>query len=178
MRKIRSKKVLYFMILFFCSSLLIFLHGSSLVHASEEDELKHVLFISSYSESFMSVPDQIAGIKSVFDGTNIILEIEYMDTRRLNQEENIDVFYESLSYKLDNLPKYDAVIVGDDAALQFALDYQDELFDQIPIVFLGINDAERAEIADSNPYMAGSMEHISVADNIALAQKLNPSAKK
>ncbi len=178
MRKIRSKKVLYFMILFFCSSLLIFLHGSSLVHASEEDELKHVLFISSYSESFMSVPDQIAGIKSVFDGTNIILEIEYMDTRRLNQEENIDVFYESLSYKLDNLPKYDAVIVGDDAALQFALDYQDELFDQIPIIFLGINDAERAEIADSNPYMAGSMEHISVADNIALAQKLNPSAKK
>ena len=33
----------------------------------QAEDAKFVLFISSYSESFVSVPAQIAGIQSVFD---------------------------------------------------------------------------------------------------------------
>lgn len=33
----------------------------------QAEDAKSVLFISSYSESFVSVPAQIAGIQSVFD---------------------------------------------------------------------------------------------------------------
>lgn len=72
-----------------------------LVRAAEE---KTVLFISSYSESFVSVPAQIAGIQSVFDEQKINLEIEYMDTKRLDTPENKQVFYQSLKLKLAQLP--------------------------------------------------------------------------
>jgi len=139
-------------------------------------DAKNVLFISSYTESFASVPDQIEGLKSGFLGENINLEIEYMDTKRMGVAENILQFHDYLKYKLENLPAYDAIIVGDDAALQFAMDYQEELFPNIPIVFLGINDVDRARKADSTPYMAGSTEETSIEANIELAYKLNPQA--
>lgn len=146
-------------------------------YASEGEE-KNVLFISSYSENFITVPDQIKGIQSVFQTKNVNLSIEYMDTKKYCSEENIRNFYTGLKYKLENGDKYDAVIVGDDAALQFAMDYQEELFFKIPIIFFGINDKERAETANRNPYMAGSIEETSLVENIKIATDFNPKAKK
>ncbi|PKM51450.1 MAG: diguanylate cyclase [Firmicutes bacterium HGW-Firmicutes-7] len=142
-----------------------------------EDE-KNVLFISSYSESFATVPDQIKGLHSVFDKQKVVLDIEYMDTKRFDTDVNKGLFYKMLKYKLDNLPPYDAIIVGDDNALQFAMDYQEELFNEIPIVFLGINDRERAEKANANKYMTGLIEEMSLVENIEIAYQFNPKAKR
>ena len=146
-----------------------------LVRAAEE---KTVLFISSYSESFVSVPVQIAGIQSVFDEQQINLEIEYMDTKRLDTPENKQVFYQSLKFKLTQLAPYDAVIVGDDNALQFAIDHQSELFPKIPIVFLGVNDEIRARQAAANPFITGIIERISIKETLAIARVFNPEATK
>lgn len=148
--------------------------------SEDEQELKgrHILFISSYSESFVTVPDQIRGMQSVLEAQGASLDLEYMDTKRFSAEENIDYFHISLSYKLKNLPAYDAVIVGDDAALQFAMDYQEELFAGVPVIFFGINDKERAKRADANPYMAGSIEETSLIENIAIACRFNPKATR
>ncbi len=143
-----------------------------------EEDKKDVLFISSYSESFLTVPEQIKGIQSVFNGTDVKLEIEYMDTKRIDTIENRKLFHNLLKYKLESLPPYDAVIVGDDNALQFALAYQEELFPGIPIVFLGVNDKQRAENACENPNITGIMEETSVRDNIAIAYQFNPDAKR
>ncbi|NTV79052.1 MAG: hypothetical protein HGA25_07950 [Clostridiales bacterium] len=99
-----------------------------MVKAAEEATERRILFISSYSESFITVPAQIKGLESVFVEKNVKLEIEYMDTKRFTAPENIQNFYESIKYKINNGPQYDAIIVADDAALQFALDYQEELF--------------------------------------------------
>ena len=41
----------------------------------------NVLFISSYSESFITVPDQIAGLREGFKDINVNLDIEFMDSR-------------------------------------------------------------------------------------------------
>jgi diguanylate cyclase (GGDEF)-like protein len=139
---------------------------------------KRVLFISSYSESFITVPDQIQGLQYVLHNHGATLDIEYMDTKRLSTEENIQNFYHSLKYKLDKLPVYDAIIVGDDAALQFALDYQEDLFHGIPIVFFGINDKERAQEANARSNMAGSIEETSLIENIEIARRFNPDATK
>lgn len=144
----------------------------------QAEDTKSVLFISSYSESFVSVPDQIAGIQSVFDEQQIALEIEYMDTKRLDTPENKQVFYQSLKFKLAQLPPYDAVIVGDDNALQFAYDYQAELFPQIPIVFLGVNDETRARQAAADPYITGIIERISIKETLAIARVFNPQATR
>lgn len=155
--------------------LTILLSAAFFVRAEDD---KSVLFISSYSQSFVSVPDQIAGIQAVFDEKKINLEIEYMDTKRLDTPENKAVFYESLKFKLANLPPYDAVIVGDDNALQFAMEHQAELFPQIPIIFLGVNDENRAIQAGKDPFIAGNTEKISIKETLEIAQVFNPQATR
>ena len=172
-----EKKCFKYKLLLIGFIILVFFIKSNKVDASQDEE-KNVLFISSYSESFITVPDQIIGLQKVFNQNNVNLEIEYMDTKRYSSDENIKNFYTSLEFKLKNSPTYDAVIVGDDAALQFAIDYQDKLFSELPIVFIGINDRERAVKAASNPYITGIFEEVALADNIKLARHFNPEATK
>ncbi len=152
--------------------------SEKVTEASSSLEKKRILFISSYSESFITVPDQIIGLQNVFHTHGAKLDIEYMDTKRISTKENIQNFYQSLKYKLGKLPTYDAIVVGDDAALQFAMDYQEELFQGIPIVFFGINDKERARTADAKANMAGSIEETSLVQNIEIALRFHPEAKK
>ncbi|MEM1483744.1 ABC transporter substrate binding protein [Oscillospiraceae bacterium PP1C4] len=152
-----------------CISLQLPVHGH---------KLKKVLFISAYTESFLTVPEQIKGMHSVFDEHGVILDIEYMDTKRYDTQENRRLFFQLLKYKLANTEPYDAVIAGDDNALQFVIDYQQEMFFEIPIVFLGVNDSFRAHQAAKNQYITGIIEEQSIKENIETAYRLNPSAKK
>lgn len=158
--------------------LIIFVVLSSTAFAKKDISEARVLFISSYSEAFNSVPEQISGLKEVFDGNKITMDIEYMDAKRFDQPEDIELFYSLLAYKMNKLKPYDIIVVGDDNALQFALDYQEELFANIPIVFLGINDFNRANLAVERGNITGVIEKTPLAENIELALMLNPKATK
>lgn len=137
----------------------------------------HVLYISSYNENFESVPLQLEGIKSILEPQDITVDAEYMDTKRFETVENELLFYNMLQYKLTHLLSYDAIIVGDDAALQFAMKYQNDLFPSTPIVFLGVNNIPRALRANENPYITGIIEEMYLKDNINFALTINPDAK-
>lgn len=141
------------------------------------DAEKRVLFISSYSYAWEQVQMQIDGIQAGL-GDDVILDYEFMDTKRVNTEESLQLFYEGLAYRLSMVAPYDAVILGDDAALKFAMKYQDELFAGIPMVFEGVNDEELAMEAVANPMIAGVLERLSVEKNIELGLKINPKAKR
>ncbi len=145
---------------------------------NSETYKKRVLFISSYSENFASVPQQKLGLKSVFDKEKVILDMEYMDTKRFDNKESEKVFYDYIKYKINNLPSYDAIIVGDDSALNFSLKYREELFSEKPIIFLGINDIELAVKASKDKYITGVIDETSIKDNIEIALKLHPKTKK
>ena len=145
--------------------------------AKAAQDNRDVLFISSYSESYESVPQQLKGIQSALE-KDVILEIEYMDTKRFDTAENKRLFYEHLSYKLKNLPPYEAIIVGDDNALEFVMAYHDELFPNIPVVFFGINDWERAKKAAALPLFTGMVEKFSMDETIRIAKTFNPDATK
>lgn len=172
----RVRKIILFIIIGFMGIGLVTTKPISADEILDKDY--QVLFISSYSESFMSVPDQITGIQSGFMGKNIEMDIEYMDTKQFPEEENIQNFYETLKYKLEHSQTYDTVIVGDDVALQFAMDYQQDLFDGIPIVFFGINDLNRATDAYENDGMTGIAEVTSYTETISIAHKFNQKATK
>ena len=68
-----------------------------------------------------------------------LLIYKFMDTKNSTSEESAQLFYQSLKQYLQEVPAFDALIVGDDAALQFAMAYQEELFHGIPIAFEGVN---------------------------------------
>lgn len=157
---------------------LFFYREDSSFAVKDYPSVKHVLFISSYSESFETLDSQKAGIRRAFEGSNIQLDIEYMDMKRFDNKENEDLFYQSLKYKLHNFQRYDAVLLGDDAALEFAETYQQELFAGIPMVFFCINNAEHAVRAGENPYITGAVEEQYLKDTLDLAMKFQPEATK
>lgn len=153
--------------------------GTSVNAAADTPEpvTGRVLFISSYSYSWDTVQMQLEGIETGL-GEDVTLDFEYMDTKRVDDDTSRELFYEYLQYRMSKVEPYDVVIVGDDAALSFVMDYREELFDGIPIVFEGVNEEELAREAAQLPQVTGVIEKLSVENTINLALALNPDAER
>ncbi len=142
------------------------------------DADRHVLFISSYHDTFATVVPQRRGLQQVFSKHNVSMDIEYMDTKNYDTRENEKLFYQMMRYKLANHNPYDAIIIGDDAALHFAEKYQQELFPETPIVFLGINDRGYGEKMAENPWMTGSLERYYMNETLDLMLRVKPGIRR
>lgn len=172
-RVLLGKRTIGFLIFLF-----LFLGGNAwiLMAAQTEDERPgRVLFISSYSYAWETVPQQIEGIQEAL-GSDVVLDYQFMDTKNLDTEESGRLFYESIRYYLQNVPEYDVVIVGDDAAFNFALEYQQELFAETPIIFEGVNNVEKAVAVSEDAYVTGVIESLSYGNTITLATQMYPQA--
>ena len=153
--------------------LIVFLNIMPL-QAKEE---KRVLFISSYSYAWESVPCQIDGILSSLD-VSVSLDIEYMDMKRFNDETTKQYFYEQLKYKLEHCAPYDVIITGDDPALNFVMEHRQDMFKDIPVVFEGVNNIETAKKASQDELTTGVVEELSYKDNIRFSRQIFPHAKR
>lgn len=136
-----------------------------------------ILFISSYSYGWNTVQLQIEGIKDGL-GENIVIDYEFMDTKRVNDEISSRQFYEGIRYRLSKVEPYDVIITGDDAAFNFALDYREELFKDVPIVFEGVNNVELAMEMSEDSLITGVIEKLSFEKNIDFALSMFPEARK
>ncbi len=145
-----------------------------LLHAQQEN---HVLFISSYHSGFPSFFHQVDGLREVFSDQNISLDIQFMDMKRFPDDNNLERFSQNLSDHLSRLNLYDLLIVGDDYAFNFALLEQHGLLQNIPIVFLGVNNIEKALAQDSNPRMTGVIEHVSMKETIEAILSLHQNTE-
>lgn len=141
----------------------------------EAMDSKNILFVSSYHAGFDTVPEQIRGIQTALIDKGVMLDIEFMDTKRYPTEENYTHFLTSLQYKIDQGLKYDVILIGDDNGLQFFMDHP-ELYPDTPKVFFCINDFERAALADGLHNVTGIVEAISIKENMELAKTLLPEA--
>ena len=145
------------------------------ISAAAPDDEYRILFLSSYSYGWDTVQIQIEGIKKGITD-DVVLDYEFMDTKRFPGKESIDVFYEGLSYRMSHAAPYDALIVGDDAALHFAIEHRDDLFRYMPIIFEGVNDIEYAKEVSEDPLITGVVEDLSITSNIDFGLKLYPDA--
>ena len=90
---------------FFLSFILTFSLMSSThfdISAAAPDDEYRILFLSSYSYGWDTVQIQIEGIKNGITD-DVVLDYEFMDTKRFPGKESIDVFYEGLSYRMSHL---------------------------------------------------------------------------
>ena len=147
------------------------------ISAAAPDDEYRILFLSSYSYGWDTVQIQIEGIKKGITD-DVVLDYEFMDTKRFPGKESIDVFYEGLSYRMSHAAPYDALIVGDDAALHFAIEHRDDLFRDMPIIFEGVNDIEYAKEVSEDPLITGVVEDLSITSNIDFGLKLYPDARE
>lgn len=160
---------------FFISSVLfvIIVLFTNIVYAEKNEKEKlEVLFISSYSLNFISFEDQVQGIREGLNN-NANIKIEYMNSSNIDLEENELRFYDLVKMNLENYNNYDAIIVGDDEALEFTLKYREDIFKGIPIVFLGIQRTDLIRKAFEFEGISGVRELESVEENIDLIKKLH-----
>ena len=154
---------------------ILWLFPKTTTKAGEYD--KRILFISSYSLSWSCVQNQIVGLEETLDSSATV-DYEFMDTRRVYDKTSVSLFYSGLKYRLEKQNPYDIIVLGDDAALDFAMEYQNELFPEIPMLFLGVNNEALAEEALTNPYIAGMAQTVFPEENIAWGLAMKPHAQK
>lgn len=160
--------------LFVFFAVMFVLAGKSSAYAEDE---KRVLFISSYSLAWETVPQQIDGILEKL-GDDTLVDYQFMDMKNVNTDEAKELFYERVAYTMQHQKPYDVLIVGDDAAFDFALDHREELFSGMPIIFEGVENVEKAEKAAKDPLISGVIERLPYEETIALAKEIYPQAGK
>ena len=148
-------------------------------YGAQTAEKKHprVLFLSAYAYDWDSVPDQIKGVASVL-GDVSKMDYVFMNTKKQSYEEVKPEVCQEIQRSIDSDGQYDIVILEDDAALDFALEYRDSLFAGVPMVFQGINTEEKANLAHEDPLITGMIEFFPYRDTIALARELFPKAER
>ena len=139
---------------------------------------KRVLFISSYNYSFMTVPDQIHGFSDGLKGVTVDISYEFMDSKTYFHSEDIREFHDYLKYKLETASRhFDLVVLGDDTALHFGMNYGKELFPNTPMLFLCVNNLTDAKTAAARPNVTGIAEVVDFPKNVELFSALFPSRK-
>ena len=110
---------------------------------SQKDDVKHILYLNSYSLDYIWARDITAGLHAVTDTcSKIVLFTEFMDSRSaLNPEEYYDKLHELLVYKYAQ-KHIDLLVCSDNNALDFILMYRDEPIFNLPLVYCGIYNTE------------------------------------
>lgn len=169
------KRIVPLMTLLFIAVMCI-LTGVTSYAKEEEVNNNRILFISSYSLSRDTVQLEIEGIQSA-QPDDFILDYEFMDTYRVYDDTAMQLFYEGLKYRLSQVEEYDAVILGDDAALRFFLKYREELFLTQPAFYIGVNDEALSKRVEKEPNIKGIMERLPVKENLEKALEIYPEAE-
>ncbi len=141
---------------------------------------KEVLLLHSYHKGYKWSDDISKAIEKSFEPfDNIELTTLYMDTKRVvgpiyfNKLANL--YKEQLSHR-----KFDLIIVSDNNAFEFAIRHHNYLFKELPILFCGINNFDKAFLDENfmTKYMTGVVEQVDLEKNFKLILDLQPNLKK
>ena len=141
-------------------------------------DLKRVLVLHSYHRG-LGWTDSIAqGIDEVLGRSGLAIETftEYMDTKRIFDEQYLDDLASLFRYKYRNR-RFDIIISSDDYAFQFLLTHRDDIFPQTPVVFCGVN-YFKDEFISKAPGFTGVVESFSIKDTIDAALSINPDLRR
>lgn len=151
---------------------------SSALRASAEDSLERqfrILFISSYGFSNAAVPDQLEGFEKGIEGVNVDISYEFMDADKYYGSLDLQNFDKFVKYKIYSVRAYDLIVVADDSALRYAINNREELFDDVPLVFMGVNNMTEAITASAMKNATGIAESLNFESNYALMKQLFPT---
>lgn len=148
------------------------------VHASGSNDTIvpfNILCICSYNYSYDTVPQHIQGIEAGLGDLSYEITYENMDAKRFYEADDIQEFYNYLSYKIDKIDAhYDLIFVIDDTALRFVINYRNELFGDVPVVFMGINSISDATTSAALHNVTGISETLDFESNYDLMKALFP----
>lgn len=144
--------------------------------ASQSDMKKTVLLLHSYHQGYDWTDNITRGVKSVLNSEDSVhLYIEHMDMKRIwdDNREYIDQFSQLISQKYSNV-SLDLILVTDNYALELVSAHREALFQDIPVVFCGIEQIDPKSVAG----MTGILEDLPIKENIDLILKIHPNTRK
>lgn len=157
--------------------LITFIHLFCSNSISATTTKKRVLILHAYHQGFHWTDRIMEGIHETFENhKNIELFVNYMDTKRRSDPRYFELLRDLYATKYQRF-EFDAIISSDDHALDFLLQYRDELFPGTPVVFSGLN-AFSTERLRGNKNYTGVYESYDVAGTIDLIRRLHPKVKQ
>ncbi|PQJ87336.1 metal-dependent phosphohydrolase [Aliivibrio sifiae] len=162
------------------SILLVFFSLYSSVSCAQSIGTKkpiNILVLHSYSPSYEWTMNIEKGIQNTIINAdkNIRLSIEYMDSKRIDNEQYHVEYKRYLSSKYTT-NYFDAVIASDDNALNFLTTNANNLYPDIPIVAVGINNLS-PDLGTLKKRLTLYYERDHIAKNLELARSLFPQVK-
>jgi PAS domain S-box-containing protein len=158
----------------------LFLFIFAIIPLYANQNIKNVLLIHSYHRGYKWSDD----ISKVFENRyykndKITLTTVYMDTKKVATPLYFDKLYELYKEQFRGR-KFDVVVASDNNALEFVTRYHYSLFRNLPVVFLGINNFDKAMLYENNmnKFTTGVVEEVDIKKNIDLILKIHPNLKK
>lgn len=137
---------------------------------------KNILVIHSYHQGMAWTDSVSKGLMDVLgDNGEIDIYFRDLDSRRFFSENYINEM-SRVARIMSNEKKFDVIVVSDNAALNFILEYGDAFYPGVPVVFCGINNFSKEMLEGHSNYW-GLAETIDY-DGILLAiEKIFPTRK-
>ncbi|MBE5843747.1 MAG: EAL domain-containing protein [Butyrivibrio sp.] len=149
------------------------------IPADYVEEVNHrVLLFCSYNPQYYTYSEQIDGFNDGLCANGIEYDVIFMDGKNYNTEKDHEDFFKFFKARMSAGKKYDGIIIVDDDALEFTCNNREELFGDLPIVFIGANDLSIAKKAVNMKGITGFYENDYLKDTLNLAFELLPNNKE
>ncbi len=134
---------------------------------------KKVLLLNSYSYSHKWTRNITEAVsKSCTNDSGVDLVIEFMDTKRYQFPQHFESLFKLYKSKYKDTV-FDVIITSDDNAVNFALEYRQALFPEVPIIFCGVNNIALPERPDF-VNITGMLEVVGIGETLELISRLHP----
>jgi signal transduction histidine kinase len=136
---------------------------------------QNALILNSYNPTFTWTDEVTKGIRDVLiENNNLNIHLEYMDVLTEKHEQG---FYIMLNNKYADV-KFDVVITVDYTAFNFAKNYRDKLWKNVPMVSCGISKEQAESVYSDTSLWAGIYEFYDVPAQIDFIHRTMPNVKK
>lgn len=137
-----------------------------------------ILILNSYHRGYPWSDNETDGILAAFSKAGLAgaPRIEYLDCKHYPRHEQSTYLRDHIREKV-RLKKPALVMTMDNPAFDFARDFRRELFADVPIVFLGLNDFEPAMLKGERQ-ITGIVERQDIVGTVEAALHLHPDTRE
>jgi len=138
----------------------------------------NVLVLHSYHPGLSWTDTLNTGIRETFraEMPEALLWVEYLDTKRNTDTSYLSLQAALLRHKLAE-STFNLIITTDNDALDFVLEYRDDIFRGAPVVFCGVNDFAPGQLGGQKD-ITGLAENPAFTETMLAALALNPGTKE
>lgn len=143
-------------------------------HASAENNAKQILYINAFHRGYGWSDEVEKGLRDTLDEAagNIELSVVYLDTLRFGSNTISTKIAELLTLKRVS-DQTSMVITSDNAALNFTLSHQNQLFPTQPIIYTALKDYPASALQNTQ-FVTGISEYTDYQNAIDLALSIHP----